>query len=223
MMNDQRSSSGKEDAVEPFGVPLAALAGADRVTTTGIPEPGKPHAPVERITPPPSAKPEDNGALAEFVHQSLRSYITFADQKAAFLFTAVSAVLAYIAGKGALQPLGINSLRVMCTWPVCIGLLAALDLVISAAFGIAVIAPRLTPGHSPIKGLMFWEDICSHESAINYAAAFEGLSRGQASEQVRMNCFVLAGICRKKYRALHYAIWFAAIGFALSVIFIALL
>jgi hypothetical protein len=220
-MNVQILNPGKADAVELLEEPPTTPPIAEGVTTTRIPEPREPRAPVERVIPPTPGKDEDNGSLGEFVHHYLRAYIALADQKAAFLFTAVSAVLAYLAGKGAFQLLG-DSPRAIWTWPASIGLLAALDLVISAALGIAVIAPRLTHGHPAMRGLIYWEDICAHDSAVNYAAAFKGLSKAQASEQMQMNCFVLAGVCRKKYRTLHYAIWFATIGFALSIVFIAM-
>jgi hypothetical protein len=219
-MNEQTLSPVKEDAVKPSRVPLTTLPVEDGVTTSGIPESGIQRAPVERVAPPPPAKDEDNGVLAEFIHQYLRSYIALADQKAAVLFTAVSAVLAYLAGKGALQPLEFSSSRATVTWSVCFGLLASLDLILSATLAIAVISPRLTPGPPSMKGLIFWEDICSHDSAVNYASAFKGLSKAQAAEQMQMNCYVLARICRKKYRTLNYAIWFATAGFALSVVYI---
>ncbi|HEY3857484.1 MAG TPA: Pycsar system effector family protein [Verrucomicrobiae bacterium] len=168
-----------------------------------------------------SAAVQDGDSLGEFIHQCLRNYITFADQKAAFVFTGVSAILAFVANKGALMPFVANSPAAPWTWRIDIGVLAALALITSAGFGIAVIMPRFTKEKIATGGLIFWEDICSHASAKDYAAELKGLTKAQAVHQVQINCFVLAKICRKKYRTLACAIWSALIGLALSVAYIA--
>ncbi len=142
-------------------------------------------------------------------------------RKAAFVFTGVSAVLAFVTNKGALLPFVTDSPAAPWTWRIDIGILAAAALVISAGFGIAVITPRFTNEKRTIGGLIFWEDICSYATAKDYAAEFKGLTKAEAADQVQINCFILAKICRKKYRTLNCAIWSAMIGLALSVAYIA--
>ena len=200
---------------------VATSPETDRIKPVRPPEQESARATSVEVAQTTSAANQGGDSLGEFTHQCLRSYITFADQKAAFVFTGVSAVLALVANKGALLPFVANSPSVPWTWRMDIGILAALALVTSAGFGIAVITPRFTNEKLATRGLIFWEDICSHASAKDYAAELKGLTKAQAADQVQTNCFVLAKICRKKYRTLNCAIWSAMIGLALSLAFIA--
>jgi hypothetical protein len=193
----------------------------DRIKPVRPPEQESARASSVEVAQTASVADQGGDSLGEFTHQCLRNYITFADQKAAFVFTGVSAVLAFVANKGALLPFVANSPAVPWTWHLNIGVLAASALVTSAGFGIAVITPRFTNEKPGTKGLIFWEDICSHASATDYAAKLKVLTKAQAADQVQINCFALAKICRKKYRTLNCAIWSAMIGLALSLAFMA--
>src|ERR1041384_6547777 len=83
-------------------------------------------------------------SFQEFIHQYLGDHIELADQKAGFVFAAVSAVLAYLVTKDVPSPL--KSWLTSGTVPKgsdCLVLSAILILWFSSMFSIWVIAPRL--------------------------------------------------------------------------------
>src|ERR1041385_7624583 len=92
----------------------------------------------------------------EFIHEYLSDHIELADQKAGFVFAAVSAVLAYLVTKDVLSPL--KSWLTTGTPPKgsdCLVLIAILVLWFSAMFSIWVIAPRLWGKRSGNGGFIF--------------------------------------------------------------------
>lgn len=144
--------------------------------------------------------------LPAFVHQYLRDFITFADQKAAFTFAASAGLLAYLESQGVTNSFATP----FSTWRVgdWVGSLAFFLLVICALLAAGVVVPRLK-GKSA-TGSIYWEEIRSHLEHDAYVEAVEGMSRAAARVEVLRHCFVLAGICRAKYKMLD---WSLRIGF----------
>lgn len=159
---------------------------------------------------------DEEGQFPEFVHQYLRDYIALADQKAAFLFAVVAAIIAYLVEqKAPLAPITSGT----WTWVGVLGLLAMAVLGITAGFVIATVVPRLKRGLRSKPGLIFWEDIAAHPSADDYAAVIRQMSKSQTSDQVRAHCYVLAQIARHKYDHLNRGIITGIVGFVLAVLF----
>jgi len=155
-------------------------------------------------------------SLAKDIHEHLSSTLTFADQKAAFLFSAVAAVLAYLHTHGVTKRWLMNPLN----WRIgdgvaCVTIIA---LVAAATFALLVIAPRSGPS---ICGLIYWKAIADFESPEDFAdRVFSVDSVGLAREQLQ-DCYHLAQICRRKYSAVNRAIWCGCIGLAGAVLYVA--
>lgn len=144
--------------------------------------------------------------LPTFVHQYLRDFITFADQKAAFTFAASAGLLAYLESKSVTD----SFTKPLASWRAgeWIGSAAFLLLIACALLAAGVVVPRLR-GQSA-TGLIYWEDIRSYFEPGAYVNAVEGASRAAARAEVLRHSFVLAGICRTKYKMLD---WSLRIGF----------
>ena len=81
-------------SLSPKGLPQLESAAAsletDRVKPVSPPEQESDRASAAEVAQTASAADQEGDSLGEFIHQCLRNYITFADQKAAFVFTGVS-------------------------------------------------------------------------------------------------------------------------------------
>jgi len=218
-MKSQQSLSEAAKSEKENSLPLP-----DRCVTEGIPS--APEADSQSLK---KSKPEDESSrlsstnpespLPEFVHQYLRDYIEFADQKAGFVFAAVSAILAYLVSKDALLPLKAwFSASTVPRGSDYLSLAAILFLLLSAIFAIRVIAPRLSGSRPQRKGFIFWKDICAFSNAEAYSRHLVKLTVAEASSQVREHCHVLAQICDHKYSRLNWAIWLGGIGFIATVL-----
>ncbi|MBI5387130.1 MAG: hypothetical protein HZA90_20865 [Verrucomicrobia bacterium] len=159
--------------------------------------------------------------LPEFVHQYLRDYIALADQKAAFVLAAVSAILAFLVSSGALQPLkDFALLGAGFSWSKLVGVLACGLLSTAAILAILVVVPRLNSDTKPCSGFIFWKAIIAFGRAEDYAAAVQGLTKKMAGVEVQRHCFVLAQVCDQKYGFLNWAIRIGAVAFVLTVVFL---
>jgi len=166
---------------------------------------------------PPAATgtPEDAEArerFAEGAHQYVREYIRLADQKASFLFTAATALLAFLYKSG----ISTKWLKPLMQWNILdmIAFVAMTALALGVLLALLVVIPR-TPGSR--RGFLFWEAIAEYENCRQYSDELRLLSAATLSQIKAEHCFDLARVCRTKYRILRGAIWTGALGLAASL------
>ncbi len=151
--------------------------------------------------------------FSKFVHEYIREYISLADQKAAFFFAASTALLAFLHN----ERISDHWLKPFQTWNWLdvIAMSAMLALAFAALLSLAVIIPR-TGG--PKTGFIFWEAIADRKNAQQYAEEVSGLSNDKIVESKAEHCFVIAAICRRKYKLLRRALWAGVLGIYLLVV-----
>ena len=157
-------------------------------------------------------------AFAEKVHEHLTSALTFADQKAAFLFGVVGVVLAYLHTQRATRRWLMNPLQ----WNVAdiVACVAVLGLAAGAILLLLAVAPRFGP---VVEGLLYWKAIAAFRSPEDFAdrvfrADAMALTRAQLHDS-----FQLAQICQRKYAAVRKGTWCSCVGLAATVLYIAFL
>ncbi len=184
----------------PADQPLSRVAGEER--------PAEPSS-VPVLTRDAEAKAK----FAEEVHQYIREYIRLADQKATFFFAASTALLAFLYKNG----VSSHWLKPVMTWNILdtVAFLGMAALAVCAVMSVFVVIPR-TPGSR--RGYIFWDAIAEYDTARQYADELDRLTGPTLTQLKAEHCFDLARVCRKKYRVLRIALWFAAIGLGGSVI-----
>lgn len=159
---------------------------------------------------------ETPAMFASDVHKYIREYIQLADQKAAFLFAAVAAMLAYLHGKGVTK-LWLKDPR---QWGLqdCVAFACVAGLVIGAVAAICSIVPRL---QGAARGIFFWKAITLFESAKDYSDEVLTTEPTKLTKAKLDHCFELAMVCRRKYRSVGVALWCGSIGLIASLIYLA--
>lgn len=153
--------------------------------------------------------------LPQFIHNYLREYIALADQKAAFIFAACSALLGYLVSREALAPLTIH----LSAWQVqnWLGFIAVCTLATSAILAMIVVLPRLRS--LPMRGVIFWGDILN-STAGTYAKNVLCLHPDASDHEILLHCHTLARICQSKYRFLSASMWIGFFAFAAALAFL---
>jgi len=150
--------------------------------------------------------------FAESVHQYVREYIRLADQKAAFLFTGATALLAFLYKNDG----SARWLKPIMQWNILdtITFLAMTGLALGVLLALLVVTPRTSGSR---RGYLFWEAIAEYDSARQYADEVMQLTSATLVQVKAEHCFDLARVCRSKYRMLRAAMWAGAIGLAASL------
>ena len=166
---------------------------------------------------PASAVPDAIAAYAEHIHDYVGEYIRLADQKAAFVFSACAALLAFLYQKGVSQ----RWLKVPTGWGVgdAIAFLAMLGLGAAAFVAVGVIVPRL---YGSRQGFFFWTAITHFGSPARYAEAALQVRPADLVRAQLEHTFELSRICRQKYRVLNVSIVFGAVGLYASLLYLLL-
>jgi hypothetical protein len=161
----------------------------------------------------PSADPEARERFAEAAHQYVREYIRLADQKATFLFTGATALLAFLYK----NDVSARWLKPVMHWNILdtVVFVAMIALAIGVLLALIVVIPR-TPGSR--RGFLFWEAIAEYDNGRQYADELGRLSSASLFQVKAEHCFDLARVCRRKYSVLRAAILAGAIGLAASVV-----
>ena len=153
------------------------------------------------------------------MHHYVRDYIQLADQKAGFLFAALSAssLLAY--------NLGLYRHEALLSWfnspakwkPAQLtAFFAVVPLICSAAAAVAVVIPR----RDSRPGLVFWEGIVRFRSGQEYADEVIGADAAALTRAFLEDAYDLTRACKRKYLALEIAIWAGALGAASTLLFL---
>lgn len=152
-------------------------------------------------------------AFAEQAHQYIREYIRLADQKAAFFFSASTALLAFLYKSG----VSARWLKPVLTWNILdfSAFLAMVSLAMAAVVSLGVIVPR-TPGSR--RGYLFWEAIAEYDVNRQYADDLAGLSIPTLLQVKSEHCHDLAKVCRRKYSALRIALRIGMVGLGSSIV-----
>lgn len=155
---------------------------------------------------------EAHERFAEGVHQYVREYIRLADQKATFLFTAGTALLAFLYKNG----VSTKWLKPIMQWNILdtIAFIAMTALVLGVLLALLTVIPRMRGSR---RGFLFWEAIAEYDSGRQYSDDLRQLSAATLSQVKAEHCFDLARVCRTKYRILRGAIWTGAVGLAASL------
>jgi hypothetical protein len=156
-------------------------------------------------------------SFMSLVHSYLMSAITFADQKAGFLFATDSAFLGYLLSNGVLLRLKTP----VPAWSVVqwSSIASLLLLGASNVMAVLVVMPRLGGKHT---GLIYFKAIASRKDRAQYVG--EVLSSTDSSLDVALSehCYEIAGIATRKYTHLRIGMWLGAMGFLCGLAYIGL-
>jgi len=197
------------------GLPVPAA-----FTREALPTPsGGGESAADRQQPASPASPAGPGdaeareRFAEATHQYVREYIRLADQKASFLFTGGTALLAFLYN----SEVSAKWLKPVMQWNILdtVAFVAMTALALGVLLALLVVIPRTSGSR---RGFLFWEAIAEYDSGRQYSDDLRLLSAATLSQVKAEHCFDLARVCRKKYRVLRAAIWTGAVGLAASVI-----
>jgi hypothetical protein len=160
---------------------------------------------------PDTASLSAKATFANQTHDYLRDQIKFADQKAAFLFTASSAMLAVLYGKAfhehwLAEPSDPSSIS---------SFVAMISLLAASGFAASVVVPRRKG--SP-RGFIFWGAVASYKSSAEYVAAVSSLTEVDLVTEKLHHCHELARIAQRKYGVLDRGLWLGSIGAAAAAI-----
>jgi hypothetical protein len=87
-------------------------------------------------------------------------------------------------------------------------------VLLGTAIAISTIVPRLEK--TKTSSYTFWHGILQHGGPRAYASQLLHLTREEILRSVAEEVFVLASICRRKYRHVQWSIWLAAAGAAVG-------
>lgn len=151
------------------------------------------------------------------VHSYLWSSVTFADQKAAFLFASNSAFLGYLLSNGALRQLKppVTAWQV----PQWLSLASLLFLGASIAMAIYVVMPRLGGKQS---GLIYFKAIANRKNKEQYVAEVLSSSDSALGIALAEHSYEVATIATRKYKHLQIGIWVGVVGFLSGLAYIGL-
>jgi len=216
MSAENQASEGPQDEMKPVPSVIKGKSLSSSMEPTPRKQVDEPRT-RKRVSAEPKQAGETVGAFASDIHKYIREYIHNADQKAAFLFAAVAAMLAYLHGKG-ITKLWLKDPR---QWALgeAIACLAVVGLVVGAVGAILVVVPRLK---GAARGLVFWKSIALFESAKDYASSVSKLEAAELTSARLEHCYELACVCRRKFRGVAVALWCGGVGLAASTIYLAL-
>jgi hypothetical protein len=156
---------------------------------------------------------ESRAKFAGMVHEYVREYIKFADQKATFVFTGATALLAFLYK----NDVSARWLKPVMQWNILdtLAFIAMIALAIGVFLALLVVVPRTSGSR---RGFLFWEAIAEYDTGRQYSDDVRSLSSGTLFQVTAEHCFDLARVCRAKHKMLRAAMWVAAIGLAASVL-----
>ena len=144
-----------------------------------------------------------------FAHHYIRDHITLADQKAAFCFTAATALLGFMYTEN----VSARWLKPVMQWNILdtIAFVAMAALAVGAFLAILVVIPRTSGSR---RGFLFWEAIAEYGTGRQYSDELWQLSGPSLFQVKAEHCYELAVVCKQKYRMLQRSLWVSAVGLA---------
>jgi len=135
-------------------------------------------------------------AFAADLHSYLRQNITWADTKAAFIFAAASAALAFLQSKRVTRDVVTGfwefpqTLRT-ATGEICLG-----AFVIAVGATLLAVWPRL---RGDATGLIYWKAVAKFATAISFAQAVRTKNDNELATERLTHGWELASICVRKF------------------------
>jgi len=217
MTDPHRSSDESSQETSPADLPVPDSLGRDPLPhpSDNHNEPGRDgNVPVSEEQLGRSFRDCETKALfSQEVHQYVREFIRFADQKAAFFFAGSTALLAFLYENG----LAARWISHPMTWNIIdvLSFGVVLSLISAVLLSIVVVVPR-TGGSR--RGLIFWEAIAEYRSSRDYADHVASSSVPTLSRARAEHAYELSIVCQKKYRWLRYAVIAGSLGFVGSLL-----
>lgn len=162
----------------------------------------------------PRANAAELTTFANDVHGYLRQNITWADQKAAFMFAGAAGFLAYLNSRKAF---GFLRGDVRFEWPHVILAAAAVCLLITAFGAFVTYWPRVKGLRA---GLVFWGAIARNESSGAYVERVLDKTAVDLTTAKLEHSYELAKICERKFRWADAATRFGIAGFAFAIVYL---
>lgn len=167
----------------------------------------------------PTVQPESQQILpfVSLTHSYLWSAVTFADQKAAFMFASDSAFLGYLLSDGLLRHLKSPFLAWLLPQWLALASLAFLGTSIGIA--IWVVMPRLG---GRTKGMIYFRAIAARENSGQYVAEVMSSADSSLSSALAEHSYELARISTRKYKHLQVGMWVGVLGFVAGLAYVGL-
>lgn len=208
-MTEADPTSGMASHSEPLSVPELAGMRLPPVHAAGAEEGSRKSRPALQESQVQSSA----WNFSAFVHGYLWSTVTFAEQKAAFVFTVETAFLAYVVSQGALRGMRVRPLNWTANEWLAISSVAF--LLVSLITTVSVVMPRLAGART---GLIYFNAIAARQTANQYISeVFECKDLSRATLE---HCHELSGICRRKYAGVQWAILIGLLGFVTGFVWI---
>lgn len=153
--------------------------------------------------------------FAGFVHQYVREYIQLADQKAAFVFAASAALLAFLYNSGA-SKLWLKA-PTNWAWIDAVAFLSMVGLAVTSFLAVITVFPRMGGAK---RGLVFFNAIAAHAEPGDYVAAVGALNHSDIAAVQLQHCHELARVCRMKYRALRRSFFVGAVAMLATLMYL---
>ncbi len=203
-----------------WSLPTPADLQRPLAATTGAPEGGEPALAFEKLgtaAPQAAAVTDYHAKFSEEAHNYVREYIRNADQKAAFFFAALTAILAFLNS----QNVPSRWLKNVQQWSFvdALGFVSMLGLAVGAAILLAVVFPRLKGSR---RGLLFFNAIAEYHNSAEYADDVLAHAGADLIRTKLQHCYDLSKICSAKYRTLRIGFWVGSIGAATALLFLLL-
>lgn len=168
----------------------------------------------ESVLATPKVGSEQFSSFISLVHSYLWSSVTFADQKAAFLFAIDSAFLGYLLSNGLLRKMTHVQTWQFLQW---LSLVSLVSLGLSIGMAVYVVMPRLGGNRG---GLIYFMAIASRRNREAYVAELLSSSDSSLSSALAEHSYEVARIATRKYRNLRLGVWVGIIGFASGLVYI---
>jgi hypothetical protein len=155
------------------------------------------------------------GPFASDVHNHVWTNLVYAEQKSAFLFAAITGVLAYLHSRGATRRwfVGFHQWRL----PELLAFLAVFGLVFAGFCVILVVLPRLKGSST---GIVYWKAIASFPSASDYSDRVINSEPGHLDRAKLEHCYELSKICDSKFRFVKVGMWSGSVGLFAAILYI---
>ncbi|MHB8217805.1 MAG: Pycsar system effector family protein [Candidatus Sulfotelmatobacter sp.] len=147
----------------------------------------------------------------------LSDYIRFADQKAGFTLTFSLATLGFLFNHQQYSDLFQGAALWTRSNPH--SALATGLLVVACTLSLLALVPRLWSHET--KGLIFWQEIVTYNTAAEYQSALRQCSRVDLNNALGQQCYSLAKVCTRKYNLIKFALVAAPIGAAIGIVTVA--
>jgi len=163
-----------------------------------------------------STPSDEHFKFADTTHDYVREYIRNADQKASFFFAAATAGLGYLLAKHVVRGWVDAATFTVADYA---SMIAVAGLTAAAALFLSVVFPRL---RSSSPGLIFFNEIAAHSSALNYSKSALATSSAELARSKLRHLHDLAKVCRRKYELLRLGFWTGAVGGLAALMYLAL-